>query len=287
MEEGTYMRLRLQKYLIAVHKDFLNRSRECVSKEYEGFFVLMLRCCETFIKPLALNDSDYWYGMTEGEIEQITVDHVAKIYQALISYYVVVLDGERVPGIYRERVQLALRVCETTEFVRHIEVHVPQELDPHRRIVMTTTLMATTIAQILGASAPDEEQIFETLLYSATYVIGPQAARSHQRRCFVASSAFESELDPTVDALRRHRDEVLIHTPLGGAFVAIYNRVGPILARVLDAVPVMKPTVRFLLRSYSVAFQGRTRTPTKFPSQEPGHPRQPGGYQGNQDTHDL
>jgi hypothetical protein len=51
------------------------------------------------------------------------------------------------------------------------------------------------------------------------------------RTCFVATAAYGDPRHPEVVALRRWRDQVLVRTPLGRAFVAFYWRVGPLAAR--------------------------------------------------------
>lgn len=49
--------------------------------------------------------------------------------------------------------------------------------------------------------------------------------------CFIATAAFGDIDHPTVQILRRFRDQVLLKLPAGGVFVAAYYRVGPTLAR--------------------------------------------------------
>lgn len=56
-------------------------------------------------------------------------------------------------------------------------------------------------------------------------------------RCFVATSLVDVISAPTLDRLRAYRDERLLRTFAGRAFVAVYYRVGPVIARVLDRCP--------------------------------------------------
>ena len=65
--------------------------------------------------------------------------------------------------------------------------------------------------------------------------------------CFVATSAFEGEYHPTVQALRHFRDNTLSKTYFGANFITWYYQNGPKIARKLDKAPILKPSVRFLL----------------------------------------
>ncbi len=49
--------------------------------------------------------------------------------------------------------------------------------------------------------------------------------------CFVATAAYGSRTHPDVVALRRFRDEVLVRSAPGRAFVAAYRVLGPRMAR--------------------------------------------------------
>lgn len=63
--------------------------------------------------------------------------------------------------------------------------------------------------------------------------------------CFVANSAFENKHHPTVDKLREYRDNVLSQTTTGRILTTTYySGVGEIGAKVLDALPSLKPLVR-------------------------------------------
>lgn len=64
--------------------------------------------------------------------------------------------------------------------------------------------------------------------------------------CFVATSAFENQNHPSVEALRRFRDTVMAESVVGRLFIKAYydGSLGHIGAKALDAVPAMKPAVR-------------------------------------------
>lgn len=56
-------------------------------------------------------------------------------------------------------------------------------------------------------------------------------------RCFVATSLVDVIAEPTIDRLRAYRDERLLIHFVGRTFVAVYYRVGPVIARVLNRCP--------------------------------------------------
>lgn len=61
----------------------------------------------------------------------------------------------------------------------------------------------------------------------------PEAEAASSGGCFVATAAYGDRRHPDVVALRRFRDEVLVHHAAGRAFVRLYRAVGPVLARVV------------------------------------------------------
>jgi hypothetical protein len=65
--------------------------------------------------------------------------------------------------------------------------------------------------------------------------------------CFVATAAFNDQDHPTVDQLRRVRDERLVKTKLGRSFVEFYYTHGELLAKVVNLFPSIKPTIRLML----------------------------------------
>jgi hypothetical protein len=67
-------------------------------------------------------------------------------------------------------------------------------------------------------------------------------------RCFIATSAFDSYTDETVQALCTLRDERLKKTVLGRKFIYAYYRVSPLFASHLDRHPGLKPAARLILR---------------------------------------
>ena len=56
-------------------------------------------------------------------------------------------------------------------------------------------------------------------------------------RCFIATSLVDLVEEPTIPALWRLRDEHLVHSTAGRAFVRAYYAVGPSIAWILDRAP--------------------------------------------------
>lgn len=64
------------------------------------------------------------------------------------------------------------------------------------------------------------------------------------RACFIATAAYGSPDAPEVEALRRFRDRRLLTNPLGAAFVRMYYRWSPPLARLIARKPTLRAAVR-------------------------------------------
>jgi hypothetical protein len=73
--------------------------------------------------------------------------------------------------------------------------------------------------------------------------------------CFVATAAFNHEPDPTVDYLRRFRDDQLSRSALGRYVIRVYEEIGPRLADHLERRPLCKPVVRVALRALVAAMR--------------------------------
>jgi len=65
--------------------------------------------------------------------------------------------------------------------------------------------------------------------------------------CFVATAVFVQPEHPALRLLRRYRDETLMRTAGGQAFVASYYRVGPYLAGVVRRAPALRQPIRRIL----------------------------------------
>jgi hypothetical protein len=68
-----------------------------------------------------------------------------------------------------------------------------------------------------------------------------------KKRCFIATAAFEYESTPTVEALCKFRDEILIRNSAGRAFTSAYYFFSPAVAEVLDRSPRLRKMTRVAL----------------------------------------
>ncbi|HKC64658.1 MAG TPA: CFI-box-CTERM domain-containing protein, partial [Pyrinomonadaceae bacterium] len=64
--------------------------------------------------------------------------------------------------------------------------------------------------------------------------------------CFIATAAYGSPLAPEVILLSRFRDDVLLNSMLGRAFVSSYYRVSPPLASLIARVDCLRAMIRHL-----------------------------------------
>lgn len=76
---------------------------------------------------------------------------------------------------------------------------------------------------------------------------GSSGSSSGGGKCFIASAAYGSYLEPEVKVLRDFRDEMLLTNPAGKVFVDLYYRVSPPVADVISHNPVLKFAVRTVL----------------------------------------
>lgn len=67
------------------------------------------------------------------------------------------------------------------------------------------------------------------------------------KMCFVATAAFNDQDHPTVDELRKIRDERLSQTKFGRDFINFYYAHGERLANVVNRFPSIKPALRAVL----------------------------------------
>jgi hypothetical protein len=71
--------------------------------------------------------------------------------------------------------------------------------------------------------------------------------------CFIATAAYGSYLHPQVRLLRQFRDEYLMTSAPGRAFVALYYRYSPPLADFIAGHPLLRAVTRLLLTPFVIA----------------------------------
>jgi acyl-CoA thioesterase-1 len=71
--------------------------------------------------------------------------------------------------------------------------------------------------------------------------------------CFIATAAFGSPMEPEIETLRQFRDEVLLETAPGRAFVDLYYKTSPPIADTIRESEILKTATRSALRPFIAA----------------------------------
>jgi 3D (Asp-Asp-Asp) domain-containing protein len=86
------------------------------------------------------------------------------------------------------------------------------------------------------------------LRYDATLIEGDtlhfDTAAGHIGYCFIAAAAYGTTMAKQVQTLRAFRDQYLLTNPLGQAFVNLYYKLSPPVAKFITDHPSLKPLVR-------------------------------------------
>jgi hypothetical protein len=86
-----------------------------------------------------------------------------------------------------------------------------------------------------------------------------KASHSSRPRCFIATAAFNGAEAPEVQYLSSYRDDILLDSHCGRAFVAVYYQLSPPIAKMLDRHPELKPPVQKVLRHIIDRLQNRNQ----------------------------
>lgn len=73
------------------------------------------------------------------------------------------------------------------------------------------------------------------------------------QECFIATAAYGTAMSEELDILRRFRDDALLNTPVGKAFVAVYYKFSPSIAKFISKRQVLRTAVRGCLVAPAVA----------------------------------
>jgi len=96
--------------------------------------------------------------------------------------------------------------------------------------------------EVTPRSVPVAEAV--TSLDGESEETAPQPKAHQSRACFIATAAYGSVDAPEVETLRRFRDRTLLKTRTGTAFVRLYYRLSPPLARLIARRPALRAAVR-------------------------------------------
>lgn len=78
--------------------------------------------------------------------------------------------------------------------------------------------------------------------------------------CFIATAAYGTPTCEELDILRKFRDDSLLNTPLGKAFVDAYYKLSPPIARFISRREVLRTAVRGCFVAPIVALVKLTRS---------------------------
>lgn len=108
-----------------------------------------------------------------------------------------------------------------------------------------TTYMLTHAPGAESTDQPADTRLADTL--NAMSAAGSQSPAPQKSGCFIATAAFGDYDDPTVLALRRFRDEHLSKCSWGRAFIRLYYKMSPPMARVIAAHEWLRRACRSVL----------------------------------------
>lgn len=84
-------------------------------------------------------------------------------------------------------------------------------------------------------------------VYLAARKLKDEIETSQKEGCFIATAVYTPSETAKIDLLRSYRDEVLLKTTAGRAFVWFYYIISPNIARVISQSRVLKATIRSLM----------------------------------------
>jgi hypothetical protein len=119
----------------------------------------------------------------------------------------------------------------------------------------TPGLTDTTKTQVIALQKTvTEGPLTKTEAQVIQKIVPDQTIKSSDERCFIATAAYGSNLEPQVNALRHFRDEALERNPMGHIMVRTYYTISPPIAQGIAKSDAMRKMVRGILAPLITTF---------------------------------
>ena len=233
----------------------LRRCQEVAGKHNGKYFVLALQSAETFCGALDPSKGSDHYGLTSQEASVLTESQFEELYKLLLSYYALAVSVLHIKGVSEDIVSDTAKVVGSgfIQRIRDDSSSDPSSLLPGYSL--TDYRAVPLVARIIGGRQHDTRSLLQTLHYTAYKMLEVSLEKIGRGGCFVATAVYGSELHPNVVLLQRFRDTRLVTSVSGRVFVRLYYRLGPTMAGIVSARPILQKTIKCLLDTIVSAFR--------------------------------